>query len=107
MGSYYNRAIEVVKKCANAIERHGQQLGILRDLEATRASDWLKDMAIEMRKACEDDVGEPGWHNWLSALLISHGLSKKAFDSTTANDLEMRKILEDALRKAFPSDPSS
>jgi len=107
MGGYYDRATALVQSCAKVLERHGQKLGILRDLEATQSSTWLKDMADEMRKACEEDVGTPGWHAWISALLLRNKLIERSLGNTTAADLEMRKILEDALRKALSHDAGS
>lgn len=96
--SYTSEAISRVKECANSLEGLGHSFGILRDLEATGASKWLLDMATEMRKACEEDIGIPGWHAWLDDLLRRYGFAEQPFENTTEADLAMRRLVEVAYK---------
>lgn len=98
--SYTSEAISRVKECANSLEGLGHSFGILRDLEATGASGWLLDMATEMRKACEEDIGIPGWHSWLDALLHKHAYIRWPLENTTDSDIVLRNIVEVICRNA-------
>lgn len=91
--TWADHAITIVNKCADEIEKGGHHIGGLRSVDATEASRWLLDMASEMRKACEEDIGIPGWYRWLDDLLQKHGLEHSS-ENTTEADLEMRRLVE-------------
>jgi hypothetical protein len=48
-------ARNVVLICAGDIERQADHIGILRSVEATEASRWLREVAAELRAVCGDD----------------------------------------------------
>ena len=91
--SCYTSAKKLVQSCADKLEKVGKTYGILRSVDATESSHWLIDMAIEMRKACEEDVGIPGWHDWLKTLLLKYGYAVSD-ENTTESDLRMRRFVE-------------
>jgi hypothetical protein len=47
------RAFALVK--ADEFEKEARRIGILRSLDATRASDWLLGVAAAIREACGPD----------------------------------------------------
>ncbi len=95
--SCYERARSVVNECADKIEQYGDSLSPMRSVDATESSRWLHDMAIELRKACEEDLGIPGWHRWLDELLTHYGHPHDSAD-TTAADIGMREVVETAFK---------
>ena len=51
--SFTTRARHFALIKARELEREAQAIGIVRSVEATEASRWLKDIATAIREACE------------------------------------------------------
>jgi hypothetical protein len=52
--SFVEKAKSAVIGCAELLESEAHSIGILRSMEATEASNWLKDIAAQLRGACVD-----------------------------------------------------
>lgn len=52
---FADRARKLALECADKMEREAQVIGVFRTLDATRASQWLHDLAGAIRKASKAD----------------------------------------------------
>lgn len=46
----------VVLGCANILEREAGHMSVMRSVDATESAKWLRDIAAELRLACEPTV---------------------------------------------------
>lgn len=52
--TFYDAAREAVLRAATDLERKSQEIGIMRSVDATESSQWLKEVAQRLREACTE-----------------------------------------------------
>lgn len=52
--SFADAARKAVLKSADDLEREAHRIDVFRSMDATESADWLRDIARQLRAACEE-----------------------------------------------------